>query len=1702
MKNYINKTLSLILSVILVLSVYVITDETLLATALENFKQEPMKPLAVGESYTFHFGEGDVIKTVANSTTSVDLDGNEFKPFMSQNGNGVDTAVQANIDTNGDGVQDASTLKLSLTGWNSVYIPTDANGHPLELEPNTTYTVSVKAYIEAKSAYGQLFPGGGVKSQYAKSPYTGGGIIYDNNSVYYGGNISSLRTGSSTFTTGDYQVSNGKFTLDDTEYYNYFYLYNGLCSEKFDGTNLAPSVIYIDSITITKTKAPTELGYTETYEFDTVKTSTSADKEGNSFTPFMSQNGGGTDTATQVNLDIDGDGTPETSTLKLSLTGWNSVYIPTDENGHPFVLEPNTTYTVSMKVYIEAKSSWGQFFIGGGAKSQYIQSPYKSGGMIYDDNMVYYGGELSSLRTASSTFTTGDYQASSGKFVLNGTEYLNYMYIFTGLCSEKFDGVNTTPSVVYIDSVTVTKTAQTANITFDANGGAFTDGAASLSAVQSVGENFTVEAPTTTQGGVFAGWSYTANGMPIHKVTSAMNGKTLYAIYKNPVNITLNANGGTFENSASVIETTQFDGVYLIYDAPTNNTDKFIGWATSPTATEKLASYKVTSAMEGTTLYAVWEKNPHGNYSTFERVVDYSKYTVNAWSGGNTWWAGGNSQYPWFSIVSDNTADGGKYLRFKTPHDDDESGALANDWLGAYGITMTASGSYNATGSGDENLYLPENTSYRVTLKIRTEDLSGGRMELYVAYGNLHHTANNQKTTLISEIGEMDEWTEISAVFTTPAEYNGANKLCFIGLTAGGMREFEYHIDSIKLEKVTATNIYTVQGGTATLEKTVYGVPGTKLTSEIKEEYYSSQDNTGYYKKVTLGGTVFANKELTEETIFKFANYDVDVYTDDFVKTVSGTENQDAYCGFDTYDNNDLAGFDVNCAEITDSMSYSGEKSLKINANTSTAFEIKNIDSLHLETGKTYKITLWYKSESIAKLAVGTVDAENLTSRSLEATEVDIANDFTKLSYLITPDKAYNEGYVPVIYAETGDSPLYIDNITVSSAVAFVGGYKTGNDDLRFVMSYKGDTEDGNILTIDGNEYTVVERGALVTGSDNTAAILEADTTSKGVKVVATTDLRSNFDFEDGTTLYSVLLDGINASDTYKFAARGYVKLSNGEIYYTEIVNMTASEAKIDTPTAKSTGEVLYNGIVIPEDWSGEGMENYGTEELPVPYLLDKPDVINIDVGRQLFVDDFLIANTNLNRTWHKAVEYEGNPIFKAETDIEKGLPYNDTYSHSAGAKPFSDGVWYDSEDGLYKMWYMAGSYYGTALATSKDGITWERAEYDVVPGTNLVLNPADTQVRDSNAIIINPFAKLKSEKYNMIQILDPTKIIGQIYTSADGIHWTYRTRTAALGDRTTMFYNPFRQKWVYSLRSYWHDRSRDYSESDSLVKGANLSGSVHWLRVDNKDLSDPVIGDKPQLYNFDAVAYESIMLGAFLIYQGPDNSITDATGIPKVTNIHLGFSRDGFHFSRSEDRTAFLSCSQKAGTWNRGYLTTNAGVCMVNDDELWFYYTGFAGDETLTNTDSVRSSGAYANGSTGLAKLRRDGFASMDGTGTLLTENITFSGKYLYVNANAEGGSVKAELLDEQGTVIPGYSVNDCVAVTEDTTKTMLSFGEGKDLSEFAAKNIKIRFYLDNAELYSFWVSTDAENGASNGYLAAGSVGQNGLIDTAESYK
>ena len=82
------------------------------------------------------------------------------------------------------------------------------------------------------------------------------------------------------------------------------------------------------------------------------------------------------------------------------------------------------------------------------------------------------------------------------------------------------------------------------------------------------------------------------------------------------------------------------------------------------------------------------------------------------------------------------------------------------------------------------------------------------------------------------------------------------------------------------------------------------------------------------------------------------------------------------------------------------------------------------------------------------------------------------------------------------------------------------------------------------------------------------------------------------------------------------------------------LVVLIALSLSFTRPYIGNAGETLYNGVVLPDRWPPRYTE-YTREPMPVPYLDNRPEVIVIDVGRQLFVDDFLIDQTNLQRVYH-----------------------------------------------------------------------------------------------------------------------------------------------------------------------------------------------------------------------------------------------------------------------------------------------------------------------------------------------------------------------------------------------------------------------------------------------------------------------------------
>jgi hypothetical protein len=170
-----------------------------------------------------------------------------------------------------------------------------------------------------------------------------------------------------------------------------------------------------------------------------------------------------------------------------------------------------------------------------------------------------------------------------------------------------------------------------------------------------------------------------------------------------------------------------------------------------------------------------------------------------------------------------------------------------------------------------------------------------------------------------------------------------------------------------------------------------------------------------------------------------------------------------------------------------------------------------------------------------------------------------------------------------------------------------------------------------------------------------------------------------------------------------------------------------------------------------------------------------------------------------------------------------------------------------------------------------------------------------------------------------------------------------------------------------------------------------------------------------------------------------------------------------------------------------------------VVGDELYFYVSGRQG---------VPGTSLPGICSTGLAKLRRDGFASMeidDGSirrvshdlpaGTLVTRPVKFEGAYLFVNADMERGMLRVQLETVEGVPIAPYTTAESVATTGNGTAIPVRWQHASDLGALRGRPLRLRFTMTGGRLYAFWVSR-SKSGASGGYLAAGCTGRRGTVD------
>ncbi len=182
--------------------------------------------------------------------------------------------------------------------------------------------------------------------------------------------------------------------------------------------------------------------------------------------------------------------------------------------------------------------------------------------------------------------------------------------------------------------------------------------------------------------------------------------------------------------------------------------------------------------------------------------------------------------------------------------------------------------------------------------------------------------------------------------------------------------------------------------------------------------------------------------------------------------------------------------------------------------------------------------------------------------------------------------------------------------------------------------------------------------------------------------------------------------------------------------------------------------------------------------------------------------------------------------------------------------------------------------------------------------------------------------------------------------------------------------------------------------------------------------------------------------------------------------HIHcqLAFSRDARTWSRPAGRASMLTVGEP-GTWDEK-LITPANPIQVGDDIYILYQAGRG--ET--------------NRGIGLATLKRDRWAAIEPVhihGVLQTEPVCWANQELHINADATGGSIRAELLDVIGRPIPGHTMADSDPFTGDGLDHAMSWGGKSQISHdiigstywegVPGRVMSVRFDIDKAQLYAF---------------------------------
>ena len=506
----------------------------------------------------------------------------------------------------------------------------------------------------------------------------------------------------------------------------------------------------------------------------------------------------------------------------------------------------------------------------------------------------------------------------------------------------------------------------------------------------------------------------------------------------------------------------------------------------------------------------------------------------------------------------------------------------------------------------------------------------------------------------------------------------------------------------------------------------------------------------------------------------------------------------------------------------------------------------------------------------------------------------------------------------------------------------------------------------------------------------------------------------------------------------------------------------------------------------------------------------------NIGNKRELFWDDFLLEKNEADFRQAIPEKHEIVMVFDKPWEGSTSGYFN---------------VFHDGEK--YRMYYRGShgidykdpkSY--ICLITSEDGIKWERPILDNIKyngeKTNIVLydgkdnklgnlniDPKEYHPTEENSGFTDNFFVFMDknpdcppqERFKALASgTDPSERTPRPgnwgwkyctlwgYSSPDGLSWVKMPQSPLIkqggfDSLNTAQWDPIKKE--YHL--YYRDFHEDPRRPSGVVRDIRYSVSKDFYTwTEGKLLS---YGDAPdeELYTNQVITYyraPHITLGFPTRYtqrewepmfeQLPnlewrkERSAINLREGTAITDGFFMFSRDGLNFKRWDEPFLIPGPGRKHNwIYGDGYQGWGLVETPPEDPEGPNEISFFAGEDYKSQSRVV-SLRRYT--------VRLDGFAYLHAARqpkTVVTKPMIFESKTLTLNmSTSAGGYLSVELLNPDGTPIPGFSGKDTYKLFGDNINLKTIFKRDKeatsDLSSLSGKPVRIRFNLCEARLYA----------------------------------